>query len=349
MIPLGDLNRVVQCVGSHVSEKKYERVAMTDSQREGRTAHWLIDRLTESPDTHFDFDDQGNEITEEMRDAAELWFREAGLKPNPINIEVGEVRGKLDHVGINGDSLTIFNFHFGHKYINVRDDYRLIFGAIVTLSETGVCDKVTNIHLGIVQPRVFCKEGSVRSYTLTRSELEQYRQPLINLINLDFKEGKNQTTGPECLNCLHRVNCEGLTSSVSGILEYIKGDPIEWRFSTVEEKANQMSLLTKCAELLKSRLSGLEQELLTKALTGTRIPGYTLEASQGREYWKAPVDEVKNTALLFGANVVKETLITPKQAIKAGMDADIVKNLIETKTGAAKLVPSDNVIKRYYK
>jgi hypothetical protein len=105
-------------------------------------------------------------------------------------------------------------------------------------------------------------------------------------------------------------------------------------------------MITSAIERLKARASGLSEVALSTIRTGGRVPGYTVEIGQGREIWKIPVAEVASMGKLMGKVLVKETPITPKQAIKLGMDPTLVASFTERRTGETKLVPDDGTLAR---
>ena len=107
---------------------------------------------------------------------------------------------------------------------------------------------------------------------------------------------------------------------------------------TDDELGKELKSLHDAQELLKARLTGLEEEALTKLKMGKRIPFYQLGRSQPREKWVKPISEVLALGDLFEVNLSKpKEAITPKQAIKAGVPADLVRQYSDTPLGELKL------------
>lgn len=61
----------------------------------------------------------------------------------------------------------------------------------------------------------------------------------------------------------------------------------------------------------------------------------------GRERWIKPEPEVIAMGELMGVKLGVTKLVTPKQAIKAGMPEAVIKSFTETPRGELKLVPDD--------
>ena len=74
---------------------------------------------------------------------------------------------------------------------------------------------------------------------------------------------------------------------------------------------------------------------------GDLIPGWSVGFTAGKTVWQGGREnEVREAAKMFGVNVEKPpALITPTQAKKAGLPADIIKMYSNKKSGSARLEP----------
>ena len=79
--------------------------------------------------------------------------------------------------------------------------------------------------------------------------------------------------------------------------------------------------------------------LLARIKQGAAIPGWMAQQGQGREKWAMPLPEVIALGQMMGVDISKPGAVTPKQAIKAGLPAELVKQYSETPFGEIKLVP----------
>jgi hypothetical protein len=77
----------------------------------------------------------------------------------------------------------------------------------------------------------------------------------------------------------------------------------------------------------------LEADAEARVRRGEAVPGYGLESTTGREQWDVPLEQVVALGKVFNIAVEKPALITPNQARKAGMPADVVRTLARTSSG----------------
>ena len=91
-------------------------------------------------------------------------------------------------------------------------------------------------------------------------------------------------------------------------------------------------------QLLESRITGLEAQIEAGLAGGVSIPGWSIERAPGREDWVKPVSEALVLGDLCGVTLAKPGAITPAQARKAGVPADLVAAYAARKPGTAKLI-----------
>lgn len=103
----------------------------------------------------------------------------------------------------------------------------------------------------------------------------------------------------------------------------------------------ELRTMQRSVDLLKARLSGLEEVALSTAKSGKQIPGYRIEQGQGRQRWKVPVAAVEALGDTFKIKLTESSPITPKQAITAGIPAELIAQFSETPPGKVKLVQDD--------
>ena len=88
--------------------------------------------------------------------------------------------------------------------------------------------------------------------------------------------------------------------------------------------------------------TGLTTQILMMIKAGKRVAGFHIEQGVGREKWRVPEQEVIAMAQLMGISVAKQKLITPKQAVAAGLPRELVDSFTETPSTGAKLTADDN-------
>jgi len=348
MIPVSELARLVQCRASHGAQQAQCPRPINDSMQEGITAHWYLKQYP----NHCDQDDKGFEITEEMIEGAELFHKEFPLADFSQRVKLEachpELTGKIDHWRIDNGRLIVVEYAFGHRYVEVVDNIRLIASAIAIL-KSGETKHVSDVELVVIQPRHFCKAGPVRRHVMSVAGVMGFENGIVETINHALGHEPKFGIGSQCTTCAARATCSKLGDFALHAVDFVKEDTIEWRMKTIMEQSKEYALLTEIEELIKARISGLDETLLTKAKLGSQIPGYALQQGEGRLNWSAPLTEVKQLAEIQGVTVSKEVLITPNQAVKAGFDLELMKQVSGRKAGAMSLVKTNEITKRFFK
>lgn len=348
MISVSELARLKQCHASHGLQLAQGSRPISDSQQEGLTAHWYLRQYP----NHCDTDDKGFEVTEEMVEGAELFHKEFPLADFSQRVKLEavhpELTGRIDHWEVRGGRLIVAEYAFGHRYVDVKENLRLIASAIAIL-HTGETKNVTDVEFVVIQPRHFCKEGQVRRYTLQVNQVLLFENGIIETINHALGDKPKHGIGPQCTTCAARATCSKLGDFNLHAVDFVKSDTIEWRLKTIGEQAKELTLLNEVAELVEARVNGLTETLMTKAKQGSQVPGYGLQQGEGRLYWSGNLKEIKRLAEIQGVTVAKEQLITPTQAVKAGFDLELMKQVSVRKAGAMYLVKTNKIIKRYFK
>jgi hypothetical protein len=298
------------------------------------------------PESH-----NGVEITDEMREGAELYV--GHISGTEIHIEEPldissihpDCRGTPDCWTISGWDIHIYDYKFGHGFVEVYENWQLIeyaAGIVQRLALTGLQDQAMTVHMHIVQPRSFHPDGQIRTWSIRASGLRGY----FNIL----RSAEDAATGPdpvtivssECNYCVARHACSALaTASMSAV--DVSRSAVPHNLKPVE-LASELRFLEHAASLLAARISGLSAEALALIKRGVRLPHYQAVQGQGRERWKIPADQVIQLGEMMGVALGKPAVITPKQAIALKSDmlpADIVRQYSETPYGELKLVPLD--------
>ena len=74
---------------------------------------------------------------------------------------------------------------------------------------------------------------------------------------------------------------------------------------------------------------------------GQSGPGYTIEQGEGRQRWVKSPAEVAALGDLMGIKLRKDAVVTPKQAIKAGLPETVVAGISDRPVGEWKLAVAD--------
>ena len=350
-------SRWVQCPASVSLELRYPEQD-SDKAAEGTLAHsvWAAMQLGKPiPDG----------ATEEMLDGAEMMqdtvdaiLAQCGPGVKPV---VEYTLNKGNRILFHSDNwgtpdctinavphkkMWVLDYKFGHRYVSPFENYQLLNYAILQMSVemSGKIDPGIECHLIIVQPRSYHPDGPVREWVVMSDDLWSYREVLREKALASQLLNPPAKTGPECRDCKARGNCATLqTGGYEAVEVSATATPFEM---PIEAKGSELALMTSAMALLKARIDGLETEVMGHIKAGNPVLGWMSKQVMGRKKWTAAVPEVLALGQMMGVDVSKPGLLTPAQAIKAGLSADVVDGYSDTPPGEVKLVRDTGVFAR---
>lgn len=354
----------VSCPGSLLTSELYGIDLETEEQREGTAAHWvLLQQAHGYVVTEGELAPNDVMVTDEMIDGGQMALDELDklLRPYPdaamrltfeLPVDCSHIHpenwGTPDAwVYIDEDlQLFILDYKFGHRYVPA-DSWQLINYSAGILAKLNIDKSLypyVTVTFVIVQPRFYHGAPS-RQWSCKASELVPRFARLIEVY--EEATGPNPTTvaGPWCGDCDGRFGCETLQRSAAAAVSYI-GNVYAVDYDDVSLGVELM-ILESAAERIKARLSALTIEATARVEQGHTVYGYGTVPTFGLQRWlpSLPVDEIAEEAQILGANILKPMkLITPKQAIKAGMDPSWVNEISETPKTGVKLVRRENTL-----
>lgn len=334
------LARLMACAGSYELVRAYPEEEEGQAAKEGTAAHWVAERLltdgelvpvgTIAPN--------GIEVTGEMAEGAELYVRTVR---DAMGAHIGGIRveqridtklhpdcwGTPDAWGAGPSAIHLFDYKFGHRYVDEFENWQLIayaWGATYDLVAT------VPLELTVVQPRCYDRRGPVRTWRLTVGELREYAARAADrLAAISDGQLRDCTTGSHCYECPARRGCQALQQA--GYLACdIVGQP-EPLDLPPDALGVELAYLQRAAELLKQRIEGLEEQATATLQKGTPVPGWHLERTPGRERWKAGA-QVAELGQLYGVELTRTEPITPTQARKKLPDASLLDPMTERPT-----------------
>lgn len=251
--------------------------------------------------------------------------------------------GTPDAWRLHGRVLDVWDYKYGHRSVPAFENWQLLDYAAGILDMLKIIDDPTRtidkIRLTIVQPRDYHSDGPVRTWEISVAMLLVYVDRLRAAARASDDENAVCTVGNACRDCSAAHACSTLQAAA---LDYAD---VAYRAIPLvldnTQLARQMSELDRGIELMKARRDGLGEQATGNIKRGESIPGWSLTQGNGRERWNVPVEEVLTLAGMMGVEVAKPGLITPKQAIKAGLPAEVVAGYTETPKGELKLVRDD--------
>jgi hypothetical protein len=243
----------------------------------------------------------------------------------------------------NTGALYIWDFKYGHETVDAFENWQGInyaAGIIEAFRADGVDDQFITVRIRIVQPRAFHRDGPIREWAIDGGELRAH----INILSTNAHEalGPNPVTrsGAHCRHCSARHACPVALQAGLRLYE-LAGQPIPVELP-LDALGVQLAIVKRAIKALAFIESGIEEQAKGLITSGSNVPGWILEQGYGREKWKAPAAEVIALGDLMGIDIRKPLeAITPKQAVKLGIDASVIKAYSETPKSSLKLV-SDN-------
>lgn len=353
---VSDAGTWMVCNGSFRAQQLHPPVDVEPSQSrlEGRACHEVAQRLFRNEpfgDMVGSLSKDGTVITDELFDAAREYFNEVWGFCNTHGVlqqlhveEACSVPGYTDWYCIpdawvyvpEAKVLRIFEGKFGHRIVDVVENWQMLIEAFSVI-ETHHLDAEI-IELVVVQPRGFTSDGTVRKWAVTPDELQTYRQQVNDTMFRVLDATPLCTPGPHCLDCSARAHCGTLQQQSYAGMDYVAS--LQTHNLTGHALGVELSLLERAQEMIKMRLSGLEEQALHEIKQGKHVTFYDAKTTYGRKRWKkdVPVEQVIMMGDLMGQNLKKAVeLDTPAQCIRKGIDPSVVEQYAETPVTGVKL------------
>ncbi len=245
--------------------------------------------------------------------------------------------------------LRVMDFKYGHLFVDVFECWQLI-AYVLGIVDFLELPEDTWVEMGIVQPRSYHAEGPVRYWggvgKLRVSDLRKYTETARNAAfrALEYPDPE-AAVGSHCLLCPARHECRTLELAATAVCDFV--GTIERVDLPAPALAAELAILRDAAVLLKARVTGLEEQAMARIRRGERLQGFGIDHVKSRAVWNKPMGEVYEMGDLMGVDLRDEpTAITPAQAIKKGIDAEIIEGYSFRPPGAAKLITDSTTTAR---
>ena len=335
--------------------------APTPESLEGDAAHWVARQALASDTVQVgDIAPNGVPVTDEMLEGGEL-YHDTIVKRAPLTeFAPWEIERRVDLSAIHPECwgtpdfsaysafyesvpvIEIVDYKYGHRFVDAFECWQMIAYAIGKLVEVlkvpyGILDGYAKVNLTIVQPRCYVGEP-VRTWSIRASELRSYANILRAAATATFNLEPKAVVNPECRDCPGRHACVALQTAGYSDAEFAsQSAPVEM---TSAAASLELSYLERAAARLAARVTGLREMVTNYARRGEITPWHKLEQGYGRQRWNIPTAQVLAVGQMFNVDLSKPTALTPKQAIKAGIDGAVISAYSETPAGELKLLPA---------
>ena len=304
----------------------------------GTAAHELAQDWRTREKKQGDIASNGIVMDSEMFDAVDVWFDHIAAIPgaelghNEHRVDCTRIHsqcfGTPDFWSYDGATIYIRDYKHGMCPVDVVDNWQLVIYAAGIWEKVGKPASV-RFSLGIVQPRAFHHNGTIRVWSPSIFELSDLWDLASTSAAEALGENPRCVPGAHCTGCLGRLHCEAHNKWCGSLCDYASTSvphdlppaqaAVEWVFLTRAQKA------------LKSRVEILETQIKHHAMSGVSMPAITARRGSGRTIWTLPADQVAAIGDLLRVDLRKpQQVITPKQALNAGVKPEHIKGLTTT-------------------
>lgn len=347
------------CAGSAAMEDHYPEDEDSEAARQGTAAHWyLTETLQDRQPAIGTLAPNGYPVDLEMIQCAadlmtDIAATLAAAGPGAqIFIESRVTMAHSIHSDCWGTPdiyiidwankrLHVWDYKYGHRYVRAYMNWQMLAYAVGVFETHGIDDYADwQITLTVAQPRNYAPEGPMREWFINGRELGIHRESLrVAAIQASQPEPPLKT-GDHCRDCLAAHACPALQRAAMSAVDfsYSQG-PIDMPAPAV---GLELAILTGASKRLQARLDALQEHAIGLVRKGQSVPHWTMGRTQPRTVWKKPIPEVVTMGKLLGVDLRKDDAITPKQAVKAGIDQAVIDQYADTPLGSLKLVPLDD-------
>jgi hypothetical protein len=239
-------------------------------------------------------------------------------------------------------NLWIPDYKFGHDPVEVFENWQCINYAALLMDQLGidgVADQQLHIHIIVVQPRASHRDGPVRRWDVKGSDLRGHINRLHGAAEKALGAQPLARTGPHCKYCPGRHACQTFEKVSQAAMDVAYGkDP---HVLTPHQVGLQLRFLKRAEAAIKARISGLEEQAMSLQRHGQGVPFFRMAPGQGKTVWARPYEEVKALGDAMQVKLTKDALITPLQAIAAGLSTDMVEMFSQAIPGSLQLTEDD--------
>lgn len=336
-LPPSSAARRMACPGSRAMCERHGRNEESEASKEGTKAHEIAAHFLANYDPPNLVGAIG--YSDEMREGAIFYCEVVSRFLPPENIHIEErvsisnihpdMWGTPDAWGVADNSiLHVFDYKFGHTPVDPYENWQLLAYAGGIVNELD--HYISQIYLHIVQPRDYVSSSKHKVWRISSDQLEYYEHRLAESEALASSPDASLQISAECKYCPARHACPTLRDAAFGATEIAYRDTpqgIDPRYI-----GNELKFLHEARDLLDYRITALETEVQYLIQSGVNVDHYELTSSTGRMAWTADTEQVLELGLLYGINLRKDGIVTPTQAIKAGLNEKIVLKYVERKS-----------------
>lgn len=347
-------------------ERLYPEDASSPEAREGTAAHWALAEVLNgravaagqlTPDSFILTDEMVEAAAEVLRWVHTLIAKHGGEVPQMFVEQWMQI--ERVHPECSGTTdlalyfpiarvLYVIDYKFGFGWVEVFENWQLLCylaGMLQLLNISGTDNDAVGVVLGVIQPRAFHPDGTIRTWETTATAARPYIVQLGEAARRALEPEALCTVNDTCDRCDARHACPALQGAGLQAMDYAKrAVPFDLPPHALGLELAHVRAAIKALEARETGLAGQAESLIKG---GTRVPFWSIESKPGKLTWTVPKAEVIALGKLIGTDLRKpDDVVTPTQARDAGLDVNILAAYTERPNGAAKLVLQDDATAR---
>ncbi len=240
------------------------------------------------------------------------------------------------------NTLYIWDYKFGFGIVEVFENDQMInyvVGIFDYLKIDGLMEQSLTVHFRLIQPRGFHRKGAIREWIVKATDLRGHFNRLYIKAAKAMGNDAELHTGSHCRHCSARLNCAPALKA--GMDLYELSGKVKSQELSLEALSVQYTIIKRAIKQLEYLEIAFDSQIKTLIRQGKMINGYGVEPTTGNQVWNKPVKEVVSMGDLLGFNLRNEKAITPKQALKLGVDTNVIKEYSNTPHTGYKIVTDD--------
>lgn len=249
--------------------------------------------------------------------------------------------------------IRLGEYKYGHRFVEVFENYQGSSYLSGVMKRLGLDDNDGDlwVELILVQPRNYHPEGPVRVWrgpaNMLRATLNIARSAAAEALG----DHPRATTNDGCIDCRARHACRTLQLATNAYIEFsTTGELVEM---PAEAMGQELAMVEDAIKRLEARATGLGAQAEALLRQGKHVAFYHMAPGQSRRVYRedVSVDEITGLGDLLGINLrkaqtLKDSLVTPTQAIQLGIDEATMKSYSHRPPAAQKLTRDNSITAR---
>lgn len=336
-----ELPRILKC-GGYVNLKCDKPEQKENKVRdEGNAAHWLVEQVAKNGMSVDELVDRqapnGIFIDGEMVDYLAAYLKECEgaeiEKDVSFDIAGVHIACRVDAITYTdeGNTRVISDLKYGWRIVEPQENWTMLAYAIGSTMRSAVGETI----LKIFQPRPYHREGAIRSVVINEQELQDFYAELETKLTESLNNNQ-LNVGEHCYNCSKMHECPAAQKVGYNVID-LSGDVYADKLT---DKALSINIdqLTQAAKHVDNLLTAYKDEAFSRIKKGYVVDNYFVEPGTSLLKWKKTVTPEFIKMMTGREDLTKESLITPLQAEKLGVDVNAFSERI---AGSLKLVRQD--------